>query len=61
MQIIKEKLDIDEVLEKRIKNTLKQINFRKTFIEEYANLFNKGAINRFQDISVNGEIMQVEV
>lgn len=30
-------------------------------IEEYANLFNKGAINRFQDINVNGEVMQVEV
>ena len=40
---------------------IKQINFRKTFIEEYANLFNKGAINRFQDISVNGETIQVEV
>ena len=40
---------------------IKQINFRKTFIEEYANLFNKGAINRFQDISANGETIQVEV
>ena len=40
---------------------IKQINFRKTFIEEYANLFNKGAINRFQDINANGETIQVEV
>lgn len=40
---------------------IKNINFRKTFIEEYANLFNKGAINRFQDVSVNGEQIQVEV
>ena len=40
---------------------IKNINFRKTFIEEYANLFNKGAINRFQNICVNGEQMQVEV
>ncbi len=40
---------------------IKQINFRKTFIEEYANLFNKGAINRFQNVSVNGETIQVEV
>ncbi len=40
---------------------IKNINFRKTFIEEYANLFNQGAINRFQNINVNGEQMQVEV
>lgn len=40
---------------------IKQINFRKIFIEEYANLFNKGAINRFQDINANGETIQVEV
>src|SRR5574344_1276283 len=34
---------------------IKHINFRKTFIEEYAKLFNNGAINRFQDVSINGE------
>lgn len=40
---------------------IKQVNFRKTFIEEYANLFNQGAINRFQDINMNGEAIQIEV
>ncbi len=40
---------------------IKHINFRKTFIEEYANLFNNGAINRFQDVSINGEAIQMEV
>ena len=32
MQIIKEKLDIDEVLEKRIKNTLKFLNIKSKII-----------------------------
>jgi len=40
---------------------IKHINFRKTFIEEYAKLFNNGAINRFQDVSINGETVQMEV
>ena len=40
---------------------IKNINFRKTFIEEYANSFNQGAINRFQDVSMNGEKVQIEV
>ena len=50
-----------EVLKKDNKLEIKNINFRKTFIEEYANLFNKGAINRFQEISINGERTQIEV
>ena len=55
-------IDSIEVIKKDNKELeIKNINFRKTFIEEYANLFNKGAINRFQDISVNGETTQVEV
>lgn len=33
MQIIKEKLEIDEVLEKRIKNTLKFLNIKSKIIK----------------------------
>ena len=33
MQIIKEKLDIDEVLEKRIKNTLRFLNIKSKIIK----------------------------
>ncbi len=33
MQIIKEKLDIDEVLEKRIKNTLKFLNIKSKIMK----------------------------
>lgn len=33
MQIIKEKLDIDEVLEKRIKNTLKFLNIKSKIVK----------------------------
>lgn len=40
---------------------IKNINFTKTFIEEYANLFNNGGINGYQEIEVNGEIRQVEI
>ena len=50
-----------EVFKKDDKLKIKQINFRKTFIEEYASLFNKGAINRFQNVSINGEQIQIEV
>ena len=39
---------------------IKQINFRKTFIEEYANLFNKNAINCYKDIYANGNNIQIE-
>lgn len=40
-------IDSIEVVKKDKKTEIKKINFRKTFFEEYANLFNKGAINRF--------------
>ena len=33
MQIIKEKLEIDEVLEKRIKNTLRFLNIKSKIIK----------------------------
>ena len=60
-ELIMSYIESIEVIKKENELEIKNINFRKTFIEEYANLFNKGAINKFQDISVNGETMQVEV
>ena len=54
-------IDTIEVTKKDDKLEIKHINFRKTFIEEYAKLFNNGAINRFQDVSINGESLQMEV
>ena len=60
-ELIMSYIESIEVIKKDDELEIKNINFRKTFIEEYANLFNKGAINRFQDISVNGETTQVEV
>lgn len=50
-----------EVIKKDNNNLqIKQINFRKTFIEEYANLFNSKAINCYKDISTNGNNIQIE-
>jgi site-specific DNA recombinase len=65
---IKEKLDlmmsyIDtiEVIKKDNKELeIKQINFRKTFIEEYANLFNNKAINSYKDVIANDNDIQIE-
>ncbi len=61
-------IDTIEVEKKDDKLKIKRVNFRKTFIEEYANLFNKGAINRFQDATVkiigddtSDELIQMEV
>ena len=50
-----------EVIKKNDKLEIKNINFRKTFIEEYANLFNKGGVNRLQNVLINGEKIQIEV
>ena len=50
-----------EVIKKDKDIEIKRINFRKTFIEEYASLFNKGAINRFLEVNSNGENIQIEV
>ena len=54
-------IDSIEVI-KKDKNSLeiKQINFRKTFIEEYANLFNKNAINCYKEVFVNDNNIQIE-
>ena len=66
---VKEKQDIImsyiesvEVIKKdNNKLEIKNINFRKSFIEEYAMLFNNGAINRTIEISINDEITGIEV
>lgn len=52
---------IEVIKKSNNKLEIKNINFRKTFIEEYANLFNKGGVNRLQDVSINGEEIQIEV
>ena len=54
-------IDTIEVIKTDKDIKIKNINFRKTFIEEYANLFNNGGTNRYQEIEVNGEIRQVEI
>lgn len=54
-------IDTIEVIKNDKNIKIKHINFRKTFIEEYSNLFNNGGINRYQEIEVNGEIRQVEI
>jgi len=57
-----------EVEKKDKELKIKRVNFRKTFIQEYANLFNKGAINRCQDVTMqivdddsSKEVIQLEV
>ena len=54
-------IDTIEVVKKDKDIEIKNINFRKTFIEEYANLFHNGGTNMYQDIQVNGEIIQIDV
>lgn len=54
-------IDSIEVIKTDKDIKIKNINFRKTFIGEYAKLFNNGGINRYQEIEVNGEIRQVEI
>ena len=59
--IMMDYIDSIEVIKKDNNNLeIKQINFRKTFIEEYANLFNAKAINCYKDISANGNNIQIE-
>lgn len=60
-ELIMSYIESIEVIKKDKELEIKNINFRRTFIEEYANLFNKGAINRFQEVSANGEKIQMEV
>lgn len=60
--IMMDYIDSIKVIKKDNNNLeIKQINFRKTFIEEYANLFNAKAINCYKDISANGNNIQIEI
>ena len=54
-------IDNIEVIKNDKDIRIKQINFRKTFIEEYANLFNNGGINRNQVIKENNVPINIEV
>ena len=54
-------IDNIEVIKNDKDIKIKQINFRKTFIEEYANLFNNGGINRNQVIKENNVPINIEV
>ncbi len=54
-------IDNIEVIKNDKDIKIKQINFRKTFIEEYANLFNNGGINRNQVIKENNIPINIEV
>lgn len=54
-------IDNIEVIKKDNKELeIKQIKFRKTFIEEYANLFNHKAINSYKDVIANDNDIQIE-
>ena len=52
-ELITNYIDNIEVIKKDKDIKIKHINFRKTFIEEYANLFNNKGINRNQVITAN--------
>ena len=54
-------IDNIEVVKNNKNIKIKRINFRKTFIEEYANLFNNGGINRNQEIKVNNISINIGV
>ncbi len=54
-------IDNIEVIKNDKDIKIKQINFRKTFIKEYANLFNNGGINRNQVIKENNVLINIEV
>lgn len=59
--IMMDYIDSIEVIKKDNNNLeIKQINFRKTFIEEYANIFNKNAINFYKEVSANDNNIQIE-
>ena len=59
--IMMDYIDSIEVIKKDNNNLeIKQINFRKTFIEEYANLFNAKAINCYKEVSANDNNIQIE-
>lgn len=60
-ELITSYIDNIEVIKKGKDIKIKHINFRKTFIEEYANLFNNKGINRNQVITANDVPINIEV
>lgn len=60
-ELITSYIDFIEVVKTDKRIEIKNINFRKTFIEEYAKLFNKCAINRRLDVTINNEKTYINV
>lgn len=60
-ELITSYIDSIEVIKNDKDIKIKHINFRKTFIEEYANLFNSGGINRNQEIKANNVSINIKV
>ncbi len=60
-ELITNYIDNIEVIKNDKNIKIKHINFRETFIEEYANLFNNGGINRNQEIKANNVPINIEV
>ena len=60
-ELITSYIDNIEVIKNDKDIKIKHINFRKTFIEEYANLFNNKGINRNQVITANSVPINIEV
>ena len=60
-ELITSYIDNIEVMKNDKDIKIKHINFRKTFIEEYANLFNNGGTNINQEIKANDVPINIEV
>lgn len=60
-ELITSYIDNIEVIKNDKDIKIKHINFRKTFIEEYANLFNNKGTNRNQVIKANNILINIEV
>jgi len=60
-ELITSYIDSIEVIKNDKEVKIKHINFRKAFIEEYANLFNSGGINKNQVIKANNVPINIEL
>ena len=60
-ELITSYIDSIEVIKNDKDIKIKHITFRKTFIEEYANIFNSGGINSNQEIKANDVPINTEV
>ena len=60
-ELITSYIDSIEVIKNDKDIKIKHITFRKTFIEEYANIFNSGGINSNQEIKANDMPINIEV